>query len=44
MRSGSQTFSRNQYAPIFGEREHTALGASLQPGARTRIERFAINI
>ena len=44
MRSGSQTFSRNQYAPIYGDIKATAFGESLQPGARTRIKRFAINI
>src|ERR1700758_5000240 len=35
MRSGSQTFSRNQYAPIYGEREGTALN----PGAQPAVER-----
>jgi hypothetical protein len=39
MRSGSQTFSRNQYAPIFGEREPTAL----DPGTQPAVERSKSN-
>ena len=39
MRSGSQTFSRNQYAPIYGEREATALN----PGTQPAVERSKSN-
>jgi len=40
MRSGSQTFSRNQYAPIYGEREATALNPSTQPAVeRSKSDR-----
>jgi hypothetical protein len=39
MRSGSQTFSRNQYAPIFGEQERT----SLNPGTQPAVERSKSN-
>src|ERR1700758_2962615 len=40
MRSGYQTFSRNQYAPIYGEREATALNPGTQPAVeRSKSDR-----
>src|SRR6201985_1112792 len=40
MRSGYQTFSRNQYAPIYGEREATASNPSTQPAVeRSKSDR-----
>src|ERR1700741_1852113 len=39
MRSGSQTLSRNQYAPICREREATALN----PGTQPAVERSKSN-
>jgi hypothetical protein len=40
MRSGSQTFSRNQYAPIFGEKQTTAFNPGAQPtlGTEFRVQ------